>query len=128
MKLSYDPWNFVDLYETELGKKIWEFLIRKENIIRAETAIDLKRTCIEALERPLNKEFSSQFVKLHREDLKLGANKILRLKQMIGHMVGQIMISKGFEKDKQGVILPMKKKKQALVFSKATRFKRPDNE
>jgi hypothetical protein len=127
MTLIYEPWKFVELYETELGLELWKFLCLPANIVRAETAVDLKRTSVEALERPLNEKFERQFQNVIVEDRLKGEKKLLRLKQMIGHMVGQIMTSKGYIKDKQGVILPKRKNVSArvLAFTKATRFKRP---
>ena len=126
MELKYDPWKFEALFETELGQDLWLFLTKNENLIRMETAVDLKRTSVEALERPLNERFEQQFQQLVDEDHSKGEKKYLRLKQMIGHMVGQIMFSRGFIKDKQGVILPKRKDelKRILTFTKATRFKR----
>ena len=110
-----------------LGQELWSFLSETENIIRAETAADLRRTSVEALEKPLNEKFEHQFQNIIDEDQKKCERKFLRLKQMIGHMVGQIMTSQGYIKDKQGVILPKKKDVSAwvLTFTKATRFKRP---
>jgi len=126
MAIEYDPWKFIELYKTELGQEIWRFLCLPANIVRAETAVDLKRTSIEALERPLNEKFEKQFRELINEDKAKGKQKTLRLKQMIGHMVGQIMASRGFIKDKQGVILPSREDEpyRVLTFTKATRFKR----
>lgn len=130
MKLTYDPSKFIELYKTGFGRELWEFLCEPENIIRAETAVDLRRTCVEALERPLNEKFKGQFQDIIDEDKVKGTQKFLRFKQMIGHMVGQIMLSKGFIKEKQGVILPQKKEnlKKVLFFKKAIRFKRVEIE
>jgi hypothetical protein len=127
MALKYDPWKFIELYKTMLGQELWSFLSETENIIRAETAADLRRTSVEALERPLNEKFETLFLEVLEKDRLKGEKKLLRFKQMIGHMVGQIMASKGYLKDKQGVILPKRKDVSArvLTFTKATRFKRP---
>ena len=127
MSIKYDPWKFVEIYDTELGQEIWRFLCLPANIVRAETAVDLRRTSAEALERPLNEKFEDQFKQLIAEDRNKGERKFLRLKQMIGHMIGQIMTSRGHVKDKQGVILPERKNapKRVLSFTKATRFKIP---
>ncbi|MBU2645780.1 hypothetical protein KKI24_13810 [bacterium] len=126
MKLIYDPWKFSELYETEIGQALWEFLCLPDNIVRAETAVDLRRTCVEALERPLNERFGDQLLKIMEKDASKGENKFLRLKQMIGHMVGQIMLSRGFVKDKEGVILPQSRevRDHVLFFKKAIRFKK----
>lgn len=126
VKLNYDPWKFTELYETEIGQALWEFLCQQENIIRAETAVDLRRTCVEALERPLNETFGDELQKIMDQDTSKGENKFLRIKQMIGHMIGQIMITRGFVKDKEGVILPQSRGTgdQVLFFKKAIRFKR----
>ena len=127
MALKYDPWKFIELYKTMLGQELWSFLSETENIIRAETAADLRRTSVEALERPLNEKFETLFLEVLEKDRLKGEKKLLRFKQMIGHMVGQIMASKGYLKDKQGVILPKRKDVSArvLTFTKATRFKKP---
>ncbi len=126
MKLTYDSWKFTELYETDIGQELWKFLCLPENIVRAETAVDLRRTCVEALERPLNERFGKELQRLIDEDKQKGEQKFLRLKQMIGHMVGQIMLSRGFAKDKEGVILPKREEdpKRILFFKKAIRFRR----
>ena len=126
VELKYDPWKFKDLYETELGQALWEAVPRYENIIRMETAVDLKRTSVEALEYPLNEAFTDRFRAVIESDQQQQTKVFLRMKQMIGHMVGQIKQLRGFEKDLQGVILPKKKEPegQPLKFTKATRFKR----
>ena len=43
MELQYEPWKFIKLAESELGGLIWEFLTEHDNIIRMETASELKK-------------------------------------------------------------------------------------
>jgi len=75
--LEYQPQNFRDLYDSELGKEIWSFIRRRENVVRMETATFLERAAVEPLARGLLTEFGPDV----GED---------RIKQMIGHMARQI--------------------------------------
>ena len=82
--LEYKPQNFRDLYETDLGKAIWDFIKRPENVVRMETATFLERAAVEPLAPGLLSEFGPDV----GED---------RIKQMIGHMARQIMVEIGYE-------------------------------
>ena len=81
--LTYNPNQFSNIYNTPFGKDIWKFLNEHDNIIRMETASDLLRPAVE----PLSKLLVSNFGKPIRED---------RTKQMIGHMVRQIMEARNY--------------------------------
>lgn len=90
INVKYDPQNFCDLFETELGAGVWEFLIRADNVIRMETASFLERAAVEPLAPGLVAEFGPDIA----QD---------RIKQMIGHMVRQIMEAAGYEIDRPGL-------------------------
>lgn len=87
---SYDPGRFSGTYEARNGSKIWDFLNLRETLIRMETATYLSRPAVEPLSPLLIQEFGEAV----RED---------RIKQMIGHMVRQIMEHRGFAFDQSSV-------------------------
>ena len=80
MAIDYQPANFRDVYQRRgnLGRKVWAFLTTPENLIRLATASDLGRPAIEAVAAGLEDQFGERI----EED---------RVRQMIGHMVRQIM-------------------------------------
>ena len=104
---AYNPEKFVSLYASTLGQRLWAFLTRPENVARLETASELSKPAVEGIEEQLLAEF--------REDVL--AN---RVKQMVGHMVRQIMEQRDWVLDQTDV------KVQSVPFSKATRYRRPD--
>ena len=55
--LEYKPQNFRDIYETDLGKALWVFLKRPDNVVRMETATFLERAAVEPLAPGLLVEF-----------------------------------------------------------------------
>lgn len=81
--MNYDTGRYSTTFANEGGQKIWEFLVDPENLIRMETATYLSRPAIE----PLSPFLVEQFGDHVRQD---------RIKQMMGHMVRQIMESKGY--------------------------------
>lgn len=106
--LDYEPQNFRDLAETELGRAIWAFLKRPDNLIRMETATLLERAAVEPLATGLVAEFGDQV----RDD---------RTKQMIGHMTRQIMEALGYELDRTGLRIT-----RASLFTSGATYRRPD--
>ncbi len=102
--MNYDAGNFSDLAELTLGKKLWEFLNRDDNVIRMETATDLGRTAAEAISKKLLEEFGDDV-------------KVNRVKQMIGHMIRQVMEHRGFQINSQNVKVDDKR-----LFVKATKY------
>lgn len=88
--IEYRPNNFSDLYATELGKNLWVFLNTDEMKIRMETASDLGKPAVEGAAKSLYMEFQSDVDKL-------------RIKQLIGHMIRQIMEGMGYQLDAQNV-------------------------
>jgi hypothetical protein len=107
--LNYDPQNFRDLFVTDLGKAIWEFLTRPDNVIRMETASYLDRAAVEPLSPGLVSEFGPE----------IGQD---RIKQMVGHMVRQIMEALGHEIDRPGLRIT-----RESLFSSGARYRRRDH-
>ena len=103
----YNPEKFASLYASDLGQRIWAFLIRPESIARLETASELGKPAVEGIEEHLLEAF--------REDVLAD-----RVKQMVGHMVRQILEQRDWVLDQSDV------KVQSVPFSKATRYRRPD--
>jgi hypothetical protein len=96
------------LAETPLGREIWDFLKRPDNVVRMDTATLLERAAVEPLAPGLARRFGREIA----QD---------RLKQMIGHMTRQIMEALGYEIDRQGVLI-----RRECMFTTATRYRRRD--
>jgi hypothetical protein len=105
--VAYNPDKFASLYETELGQRIWALLTEDENVARLETASQLGKPAVEGIEEHLLDEF--------REEVLAD-----RVKQMVGHMVRQILEQRDWVLDQTDV------KVQSVPFSKAARYRRPD--
>ena len=105
--MKYDPWKFIKLAESDLGKQLWEFLNEHDNVIRMQTASDLKKPAAKALTRHLLKRFDDQV----RE---------FRVKQMIGHMIRQIVENHGYQLEQRDVLV------NDGLFNKASRYKLKD--
>jgi hypothetical protein len=106
-KLEYAPQNFRDLAETDLGKAVWGFVKRPDNVIRMETATLLDRAAVEPLAAGLVAEFGDEV----RDD---------RTKQMIGHMARQVMEALGYEIDRSGLRIT-----RPSLFTSAATYRRP---
>lgn len=104
---TYRPEKFATLYASELGQRIWAFLTQTESVARLETASELGKPAVEGIEEQLLAEF--------REDVLAD-----RVKQMIGHMVRQILEQRDWVLDQTDV------KVRSVPFSKAARYRRPD--
>ncbi|MFV0431062.1 MAG: hypothetical protein ACK5MJ_02660 [Alphaproteobacteria bacterium] len=76
--------TFKNLIESSLGLKIWAFLNEHDNIIRMETASELKRPAVEAI--------APFFVEKFRDLLPQDKYELRKYKQMIGVMVREIMM------------------------------------
>ena len=87
---------------------MWEFLNGAETTIRMETAAQLDRPAVEGIEESLLSEFGEAVLDG-------------RTKQMIGHMVRQIMENRGYVVAQQNV-----KVTNGAPFTRATRYKKPD--
>lgn len=106
---TYNPETFAKLYTTDFGQSLWRFLNEESTVAIMETATILGRTPVEGIEESLLDRFE--------DDEHLVAD---RTKQMIGHMVKQVMTARGYAIDQQNVKVPKG------FFSRATRYKRPD--
>lgn len=104
--MQYDPKNFADLANTPMGKDIWGVLTEHDNIIRLETATDLRCPAVEGVARELVRRFGDDV-------------RQRRVKQMIGHMTRQILEARGFRLDAQLV-----KVKTSDLFSTGSRYTR----
>jgi hypothetical protein len=103
--IKYDPQQFRNIYETEYGRAIWEFLLQPDNIIRMETATYLARPAVEPLAPGLLAEFGEDVA----ED---------RVKQYVGHAVRQIMEFCGYHLDQQSVRIS-----RDSLFTRASRYR-----
>ncbi|HHE38064.1 MAG TPA: hypothetical protein ENL20_05775 [Candidatus Cloacimonetes bacterium] len=88
--MKYEAWKFIKLAESEFGKKLWTFLNLPETFIRMETATRLKRPAVEGIAEELKIQF-------HQDLNNLDKSEFLRVKQMIGHMVKQVMNSRKYD-------------------------------
>ena len=107
--LEYDPRNFSDLYETELGREIWRFMRRSDNVVRMATASFLHRPAVEPLSPGLLDEFG----------LEVGED---RHKQMIGHMARQVMEAIGYQIEQPRRSIRITREN---LFSSGARYRRP---
>jgi hypothetical protein len=104
---DYDAARFAKEANTPLGREIFAFLASEVAVDAMEVASDLGSPAVAGIEEKLLKKFG---------------DKVMpdRIKQMIGHMVRQIMEDEGFVVD-QGDM-----KMGSIPFSKGTRYKRPE--
>jgi hypothetical protein len=105
---AYEPGVFAGDAGTDLGKRLWTFVNNPENIVRMNTATALERPAVEGIEEELLHDFADAVL----DD---------RTKQMIGHMVRQVMERNGYVIAVQNV-----KMTSGAPFSRATRYKRKD--
>ena len=103
--MLYNAGRYSTTFANERGKEIWELLIDPENIIRMETASYLSRPAIE----PLSPVLFERFGEHARQD---------RIKQMMGHMVRQIMENRGYVLQQSNV----KINSANNIFSRASRY------
>jgi hypothetical protein len=89
-----------------VGAKLWEFLTRGESIVRLQTAASMGRPPVEGLANVLIAEFGHEIA-------------APAVKQVIGHMVKQIMEALGYEVHKR------RAKARSGFFSTGMSFRRP---
>lgn len=104
---TYDPGTFTQLFGELRGQRLWAKLNTREYISCLETATALRQPAIKGIEELLLRDFGADVI----ED---------RVKQMIGHMVRQVMERHGYEVDQQKV------KIDSIPFYAGTRYKRWD--
>ena len=105
MTNEYRAARFSSTFSNEGGQEIWDFLNHGDNVIRMETATYLVRTAAEPLSPFLLSKFG-------------GDIRAPRLKQMIGHMIRQIMESRGYHVDRNNVRITTTDN----MFTSATRY------
>ncbi len=103
--IPYQPGRFSGTYATANGAEIWRFLNQVDNVIRMETATYLSRPAAEALSPHLLQQFGSAV----KED---------RIKQMTGHMIRQILESRGYRMARSNVRIT----REGNIFTSATRY------
>ena len=108
--MEYDAWKFVQLAESEFGKKLWKFLNEREAFIRMETATRLKRPAVEGIAEEL-------LIRFDEEIKSLDDSNNRRVKQMIGHMVKQVMAAHNYHVSMKNVRVI-----SSDLFSKGTRY------
>ncbi len=86
----YRPDKFEGLYREQRGPELWAFLHEPESILRMEVASQLGRPAVEALSPALSSRFGARV-----------ASKPIR--QMIGHMVRQVLETRGYLLDRNNV-------------------------
>ncbi|MCB0637362.1 MAG: hypothetical protein KDC54_12125 [Lewinella sp.] len=104
---DYDPGRFTDVSDTPIGKKLWAFLNKPETVASLEVASDLGKPAVCGIENTLLEEFAEDIL----ED---------RIKQLTGHMIKQIMESRGYVVDQNNVSI------RSVPFTKGTRYKKPE--
>ena len=103
---KFDAGSFTDISDTELGKSFWIFLNTKEALACFDTTAFLGRPALEG--------FQPQLVEEYGQDVFTD-----RYKQMIGRMVRQIMLNRGYTLDRSGV-----RTKSKVIFTSAARYKK----
>ena len=107
---TFDPGSFTDVSSTPLANAIWKEINSSENIIRMITATELGKPAAAILGMP------QYLLTTFKKDLKLLRSD--RYKQMIGRMVKQILLDRGFHLDKRDVKINYKNN----LFSYASRY------
>jgi hypothetical protein len=87
---------------------LWNCVLRPENIIRMEAVTAVGRPAVEALSGPLVSEFGREIAQSS-------------IKQMIGHMVRQVMEALDYEVDRHHVRI-----NRPGLFATGKTFRRPD--
>lgn len=106
--LTYEPGHFADIAATPLGHILWGWLRRVDIVARMEAASYLERAAVEPLGPVLLREFGEDV----SED---------RIKQLVGHMVRQIMEALGYELTQKGMAI------LKGLFSTGARYQRPQD-
>lgn len=88
--MIYRTDHFEGLFHRQNGQRFWEFLREHDNILRMEAATYLGRPAVEPLSPALMYRFGGEVTQK-------------AIKQMIGHMVRQIMEARGFAIDRSNV-------------------------
>ena len=104
--LEFDAGSFTDISHTELGISLWSFLNTKEAHACFDTTTFLSRPALEGFQPQLMQEYGREVF-------------TDRYKQMVGRMVRQIMLNRGYNLDRSGVRTQAK-----VIFTSAARYKK----
>ena len=104
---EYDAGTFQSLADTDRGRNLWQFLNEDLIVACMETATDLGKPAVTGIEEQLLNRFGEDVL----DD---------RVKQMVGHMVRQVMAARGYRLERRDVFIG------SALFSKGTRYSRPD--
>ena len=99
------PRQIRKLFHTDKGQDLWRFLCEHDNLIRMEAASYLGRQAVEPLSPMLMQRFGGTVAQNH-------------IKRMIGHMVRQIMETRGFHLERSGVVI----RRRGNIFYCASRY------
>ena len=102
---DYEADRFSSTYSSANGAEIWSFLNAADSVTRMETASYLGRPAAEPLSPALLAKFGDPI----RAD---------RIKQMIGHMIRQILEGRGYRVDRGNVRI----NRAGNIFTSATRY------
>lgn len=109
-EFRYDPQHFADVASTTLATDVLGFLTDHDNLIRMESASELRRPALEIMAPRLVEKFGDPI----RDD---------RIKRWIGHLTRQIMEWRGFYLKRPGVPVRL-----GGLFGKASLYvRRPDS-
>ena len=100
---EYDAGPFRSLADTDLGRRLWQFLNEELTVARLETTTDRAKPAVFGIEEQLLQRFGN-----------VVADN--RVKQMIGHMVRQVIESRGYRIERRNVTIG------SALFSKGTRY------
>ncbi|MHB0756259.1 hypothetical protein [Polaribacter sp. M15] len=106
--IIYDPKGFSDFYETNLGKRVWEYLQTELIFELMRLATDFNRPAAEGIGDKLIEKFGNE----------IDNDKNNRIKQAIGHMIRAIMESHNYQHVKSSV--PCSRKNE--LFKNASRY------
>jgi hypothetical protein len=102
---DYRPGYFDELYNTDFGRRLWIGLNDAEAIQLIVAATEQGRPAVEGVDQLMFDEFKR-------------AVSDKKVRQMAGHMVGQILERLGFEQYQSGV-----RTKQCLVFKSGSVYR-----
>lgn len=103
--MQYEPERYRTTFDNSRGKELFDFMTEPENLVRMETATYLSRPAIEPLSPLLVKRFGPDIA-------------TDRIKQMMGHMVRQIMENRGYRLEQGNVKITS----PGNIFSRASRY------
>jgi hypothetical protein len=104
--MNYDAENFSRLFKASFAPELWEYLQRPETILAMEVASKLRKPAVEAIGDDMIRHFGTVVQQK-------------RVKQMIGHMIRQVMESRGYVLDAQRIPTRFDK-----LFSSGSRYRR----